>query len=224
MTRDELITALEKAEAVKEDSCCDWGRVSSIDGWRIHASRFRGFSTDKCRAAMRALYDEVFVFSISAFPDKPFVTFDIRAICWNLKSEARSGRRRSIHHEGMPHRIFRWIRKRLSSFRIKVRLLQNIYLRCRAHETSQALPAFEGDRHNQCMNKNAQVSICRRLGSLCGGRMIRAWRAIWTFGGLPASIWPCVVCQREWMWIPWDCLEYFVTRMFSCHQYVYHGR
>jgi hypothetical protein len=47
--------------------------------------RFRGFSTDKCRAAMRALYDEVFVFSISAFPDKPFVTFDIRAICWNLK-------------------------------------------------------------------------------------------------------------------------------------------
>jgi hypothetical protein len=187
------------------------------------ASRFRGFSTDKCRAAMRALYDEVFVFSISV-SDKPFVTFDIRAICWNLKSEARSGRRRSIHHEGMPHRIFRWIRKRKALIlQIKVRLLQNIYLRCRAHETATSVTGFEGDHtisaEQECTGvymPSVGIVVRRKDDSRVEGNMDIWWSQL--------SIWPCVVCQREWMWIPWDCLEYFVTRMFSCHQYVYHGR
>jgi hypothetical protein len=119
--------------------------------------------------------------------------------------------------------IFRWIRKQALILQIKKYGYFRIFIYdVERTKTSQAAGFWRRSPQSVPMNKNAQVSICRRLGSLCGGD--RAWRAIWTFGGLPASIWPCVVCQREWMWIPWDCLEYFVTRMFSCHQYVYHGR
>jgi hypothetical protein len=107
MTRDELITALEKAEADKKIAV-----AIEAESQALMAEEFTRLASEDSlptNAVPRCVHymTRCSFFSISAFPDKPFVTFDIRAICWNLKSEARSGRRRSIHHEGMPHRIFR---------------------------------------------------------------------------------------------------------------------
>jgi hypothetical protein len=66
-----------------QDNHNDWGQSQALmaEDSRVSLQRIL-YRQMPCRDA--SLYDEVFVFSISAFPDKPFVTFDIR-ICWNLK-------------------------------------------------------------------------------------------------------------------------------------------
>jgi hypothetical protein len=61
----------------------------------------------------------------------------------------------------------------------------------RTETAAQALPAFEGDHHNQCPSTRMHRSICRRLGSWCGGRMIRAWSNmdIWWSPAFNLTVW-----------------------------------
>jgi hypothetical protein len=120
----------------------------------------------------------------------------------------------------MPHRIFRWIRKRKALI-LQMRF-KNSYLRCRAHGNRfTALPALKAittisasTRMHRCLyavgwDRGAEEGWFAR-----GGNM-----DIWS----PSFQSDRVVCQREWMWIPWDCLEYFVTRVFL-PPICYHGR
>jgi hypothetical protein len=127
---------------------------------------------------------QAIVFSISAFPDKPFVTTDLK----ELRSESIYIRRNAASY-------FQMNSQTKSSHPSNCASRIVIYDVERTETASQRYRLWS-DHYNQCINKNAQVSICRRLGSWCGGRMIRAWRQ---YGHLVSqlSIWPCGLTRMD---------------------------